>query len=152
MALSYDNIFYDYCLDPLRDLFITEYNYGKIYIAPEILHKDPFSIRIWGKETSTHQYVATGWQKQYDVEIVLYSIESNPGEKYYQQLYRDSERIYQLLFNNKAKETTVNSVSRSWIDGVCEGFEINEYDNDEDEIEGLNLARFNFNCKIMRNN
>ena len=152
MAVSYENIFFDYCLDPLRDLFIAEYNYGKIYIAPQILHKDPFSIRIWGSETSTHQYVASGWQKQYDVEVVLYSIEANPGEKYYQQLYRDAERIYQLLFDNKAKATTVNSISRSWIDGVCEGFTINEYEDEEEDISGLNLARFNFNCKIMRNN
>ena len=152
MAITYENVFYDYCLDPLRDLFIAEYNYGKIYIAPEILHKDPFSIRLWGGETSTDQYVASGWQKQYEVEIVLYSIDMNPGEKYYQQLYRDAERIYQLLFNNKAKETTVNSVTHSWIDGVCEGFEINDFADDEEDIEGLNLARFNFNCKIMRNN
>ena len=151
MAVSYENIFFDYCLDPLRDLFITEYDYGKIYIAPKILYKDPFSIRIWGAETSTSQYVAASWQKQYEVEIVLYNIELNPGENYYQQLYKDAERIYQLLFNNKAKSTTVNSVAHSWIDGVCEGFVINEYDDDEEEIEGLNLARFNFNCKIMRN-
>ena len=27
-----------------------------------------------------------------------------------------------------------------------------DYEEGEEDIEGLNLARFNFNCKIMRNN
>ena len=150
MAISHENIFFDYVLDPLRDLFIAEYSYGKIYIAPRILHKDPFTIRIWGSETSTDQYVASAWQKQYDIQIALYSIEKNPGEKYYQQFFKDAERIYQLLFNNKAKSTTVNSVTHVWIDGVCEGFIINEYEEEEEVVDGLNVARFNFNCKVMR--
>ena len=75
MAITYDNIFYDYCLDPIRDIFISEYTYGKIYIAPEIKHKDPFSIRIWGLDSATEMYVASAWQKQYNIEIALYEIE-----------------------------------------------------------------------------
>ena len=44
MAITYENVLYDFVMDPLRDLFITEYNYGKIYIAPSILNKDPFPL------------------------------------------------------------------------------------------------------------
>ena len=159
MPVTYENVLYDFVMDPLRDLFIAEYNYGKIYIAPSILHQDPFSIRIWGNSAETNQYYAGAWQKQYNVEIALYEIETNPNEVYFKQFYNDIERIYQLLFTNaKAKSTTLSggsgnntsSVSHSWIDGVCEDFTINEFVGEEETIEGLNVCRYTFNCKIMR--
>ena len=160
MAVTYENVFYDYVMDPLRDLFITEYNYGKIYIAPSILHQDPFSIRIWGNSAETNEYYTSTWQKQYNIEISLYEIEKNPGEDYFKQFYNDIERIYQLLFANaKTKSTTVtgsgnnaSAVTHIWIDGVCDEFTINEFEGDEEEIEGLNVCKFIFDCKIMRVN
>ena len=158
MAVTYENVLYDFVMDPLRDLFITEYNYGKIYIAPSILHQDPFSIRIWGNDATTEQYMSSAWQKQYNVEIALYEIETNPGEAYFKQFYNDIERIYQLLFANaKTKSTSVtgsgnnsSSVTHTWIDGVCEDFTINEFAGEEEAIEGLNVCRYTFNCKIIR--
>jgi len=158
MAITYENVFYDYVMDPLRDLFITEYNYGKIYIAPSILHQDPFSIRIWGDSAETNEYHSSAWQKQYNVEISLYEIETNPGEAYFKQFYNDIERIYQLLFANaKTNSTAVtgsgnnsSAVTHVWIDGVCDELTINEFEGDEEDIEGLNVCRFIFDCKIMR--
>jgi hypothetical protein len=159
MAVTYENVFYDFCLDPLRDLIVTEYNYGKVYISPEILHKDPFSIKIWGASSETEQYFASAWQQQYNVLISLYEIEKNPGETFFKQFINDAERLYQLLYTNaKTKSTTLSSgsgsntssVTHTWIDGVCEGFTINELEGEEEEIEGLNVAKFEFSCKIMR--
>ena len=158
MAVTYENVFYDYVMDPLRDLFIAEYNYGKIYISPQILHKDPFSIRIWGNSAETEVTTASTWHKQYNIEISLYEIETNPGEAYFKQFYGDIERIYQLLFTNaKTNSTTVSgsgnnssSVTHIWADGQCEEFTINEFDEGEDEIEGLNVCKFIFSCKMMR--
>ena len=152
MAVSYDNVYFDYCLDPIRDLFIAEYNYGKIYIAPRLLHKDNFSIRIWSSLAETVELFASAWQKQYNVSIYLYEIESNPGEAYYKQFYNDIERIYSLLFNNQSKSTTISTTTYTWINGICDSIEINDFEGTEDEVEGLNVARFNFNCKIIREN
>ena len=162
MAVTYENVFYDFVMDPLRDLFITEYeDYGKIYISPKILHKDPFSIRIWGNSSDTNEYFLSAWQKEYNVEVSVYEIETNQGEVFFKQFYNDIERIYQLLFENaKTVSTTLSdgsgnntsSVTHTWIDGVCEEFIINEFQDDEEEIEGLNVARFIFNCKIIREN
>jgi hypothetical protein len=158
MAITYENVFFDFVLDPLRDLFISEYNYGKIYISPKILHKDPFSIRIWGNDTETVEHQNDAWLKQYNIEISLYEIETNPGEVFFKQFYSDVERIYQLLFDNaKFNSTTLSgsgnnasSVTHRWLDGVCEEFTINDFDEGEDEIEGLNVCKFIFNCKMMR--
>jgi len=152
MAVSYDNVYFDYCLDPLRDLFIAEYNYGKVYIAPQLLHKDNFSIRIWSNSTETIELFASAWQKQYNISIYLYEIETNPGEAYYKQFYNDIERIYSLLFNNQTKSTTIDTTTRTWINGICDSIDINDFEGDEEEVGGLNVARFNFNCKIIREN
>ena len=159
MAVTYENVLYDFVLDPLRDLFITEYNYGNIYISPTILHQVPFSIRIWGNDAETNEYHASAWQKQYNIEIALYEISANPEEVFYKQFYNDIERLYQLLFTNgKQNSTTLSggsgnntsSVTHVLIDGVCEGFTINDFVGEEEAIEGLSVAKFVFNCKIMR--
>ena len=151
MPVTYENVFYDFVMDPLRDLFVAEYSYGNIYIAPAIIHQVPFSIRIWGNSAETSEYLASAWQKQYNIEISLYEIQANPDENFYKQFYNDIERIYQLLFTNaKAKSTTVSATTHVWIDGKCDEFEINEFETDEAAITGLNVCKFIFNCKIMR--
>ena len=159
MAVTYENVFYDFVMDPLRDLFVAEYSYANIYIAPAIIHQVPFSIRIWGNSTETEEYHTSAWQKQYNVEISLYEIEANPGEAYFKQFYNDIERIYQLLFANAKTNTTTlsggsgsntSSVSHTWIDGVCREFTINEFETTEAAITGLNVCKFIFDCKIIR--
>ena len=150
MAVSYDNVWFDYILDPIRDFFISEYSYGKIYIAPSILHKDPFSIRIWGNSTETISYNQNEWVKQYINEISLYEIETNPGESFYKQFLNDSERIYQLLFTKNNLSTTVGSTTLNYYDGTVESMTVNDFVDEEDGIEGLNVCRFEFNVTLSR--
>ncbi len=150
MPVSYDNVWYNFILDPIRDFFVSEYNYGKIYIAPELIHKDPFSIRIWGNECETISYNQNEWVKRYSQQITLYEIELNPGEAFYKQFLNDSERIYQLLFSKNNLTTTVGSVTNNYYDGVVDSMVINEFQGVEDEIEGLNVCRFEFNCTLSR--
>tara|TARA_Y100001963_G_scaffold13317_1_gene16623 strand:+ start:1397 stop:1855 length:459 start_codon:yes stop_codon:yes gene_type:complete len=150
LPVSYDNVWYNFILDPIRDFFVSEYNYGKIYIAPELIHKDPFSIRIWGNECETISYNQNEWVKRYSQQITLYEIELNPGEAFYKQFLNDSERIYQLLFSKNNLTTTVGSVTNNYYDGVVDSMVINEFQGVEDEIEGLNVCRFEFNCTLSR--
>ena len=150
MAVTYENVFFDYVMDPLRDLFVAEYNYGKIYISPQILHKDPFSIRIWGNECETISYNQNEWVKQYKNEIFLYEIETNPGEAFYKQFLNDSERLYQLLFSKNNLSTTVGSTTLNYYDGVVESMTINDFVDEEEDIEGLNVCKFEFNCTLSR--
>ena len=150
MAVSYDNIWFNYILDPIRDFFITEYNYGKIYISPSILHKDPFSIRIWGNSTETISYNQSEWVKRYSNEISLYEIETNPSEAFYKQFMNDSERLYQLLFSKNYLSTTVDSTTLNYYDGVVESMVINNFVDEEEAIEGLNVCRLIFNCTLSR--
>ena len=149
---TYQNVFYDYVLDSIRDTLTTEFNYGKIYIAPNILHKDPFQIRIWGtSQEETENLAGNEWQKQYFAEIVLGAISQNPNEQFYKQFYQDSERIYQSLWNtyNGSKVVTVNSNALTLLDGNIENIEY-EIDDEEEGIEGLHLASIDFNILVNR--
>ena len=98
MAIVYENVFYDFVLVPLKAIFDEEFSYGKIYIAPEILYKDPFSIRIWGNNGESVEYLNDAWQKQYNIEIFLYSIEKNPQENFYKQFYKHFKFLQGLIF------------------------------------------------------
>ena len=150
MPVTYDNVWFNFILDPIRDFFISEYTYGKIYISPQILHKDPFSIRIWGNSAETEVTAASTWHKQYNIEISLYEIETNPGESFYKQFLNDSERMYQLLFSKNNLSTTVGSTTLNYYDGVVESMIINDFVGDEEEIDGLNVCKFEFNCTLSR--
>jgi len=147
---TYEGVFYDYVLDGVRDLFISEFSNAKIYIAPKISHADNFQIRIWGPSASTNEWWAESWQKEYDVDIFLYMIEKNPREGFYKQLYGDAERLYQLLHNNKTLSKTVGSTTLAWINGKIDDIDFNEFGEDEEDIDGLNVAKLSFNCLVER--
>tara|TARA_R100001244_G_scaffold108405_2_gene80216 strand:- start:340 stop:810 length:471 start_codon:yes stop_codon:yes gene_type:complete len=147
---TYEGVFYDYVLDGVRDLFISEFSNAKIYIAPKISHADNFQIRIWGPSASTNEWWAESWQKEYDVDIFLYMIEKNPREGFYKQLYGDAERLYQLLHNNKTLSKTVGSTTLAWINGKIDDIDFNDFGEDEEDIDGLNVAKLSFNCLVER--
>ena len=148
---TYENVFYDFVLDGVRDLFISEFNSAKVYIAPEIIHADNFQIRIWGEEATTEDWGADYWQKEYSIDVFLYMIEKNPREPFYKQLYGDAERLYQVLFNNQSLTKTVGSTTLTWINGSVGDISINDFEEEaEEEIDGLNVAKLSFSCRITR--
>tara|TARA_Y100000310_G_C20492068_1_gene719726 strand:- start:139 stop:612 length:474 start_codon:yes stop_codon:yes gene_type:complete len=154
MAITYTNIFWNFVLDPLRDILISEYAYGNIYIAPTILHQVPFSIRVWGNSVDTLDYTIESSLRQHNIEVALYMIESNPGEEFYKQFFNDGERLHQLLFENKTNSTTsVNSagtsITREWLGGIVDSTTINDLTTEEAAIEGLHSIKCDFNCKLM---
>ena len=150
MAISYENIYYDFVLDGIRDILTTEFTYGTVYISQEINDAPPFSIRLWGNTANTVEFASNQWTKEYFVEIDLYMVEKNPSEVFYKQLYNDAERIYQLLFNNNEKSITVGSVTNNWYDGEVSDMAVNDLTSDEALIDGLNKISFDFSCKVSR--
>ena len=154
MALAlntgYENVFYDVVLDGVRDLLITEWNYGKIYIAPELKHKDPFSIRLWGTDAETESFVSQEWKKRYNVDIVMYHIEQSPTEIFYKQIYQDAERLNQVIFNNQTKTITVGGRDFTWIAAEIDSIDINPEEETEEDINGLHSASLSFSCLVSR--
>ena len=145
---NYQNVGFDYVLDGVRDLLISEFTYGKIYISPELKFNDPFPIKLWVSESATEDYNAISWSKEYTVDIDLYMIDSNHDENAYKQLYQDTERIYQVLFNNAHKEITVAGNSLQWLNGKTETIGINDFDGEEGEVDGLLKSSLSFTCNV----
>ena len=154
---TYQNVFYDFVLDSIRDVLIAEFNYGKIYIAPNVRYNDNFQIRIWGKsQEETDNLTGAEWQKEYSVELVLIAIDKNPGEEFYKRLYQDSERIYQSLWNNfkgSYSKTITFGDDRSYemilLNGIVSGIEYN-IDEEDETIDGMHTAIIDFTVLVSR--
>tara|TARA_R100000005_G_C4996893_1_gene203674 strand:- start:2793 stop:3263 length:471 start_codon:yes stop_codon:yes gene_type:complete len=147
---NYENVFYDVVLDGLRDILISEYTYGKIYISPKITHQDPFSIRLWGSSAETEEFTVSEWQKRYNVEIYMYFIEQNPTEIFYKQMYQDTERVNQVIHNNQTKLITVDGRQFSWIAGEVSSIEIETEEENDETIKGLHSSVLEFSCLVSR--
>ena len=147
---TYDNVFYDFVLSPLKNLFKDEFASSAVYIHPEIKNKGNFEIKLWGSGATTEDRRQQAWAKIYIISVEIYLREANPNEKFYEILYLRAERAYQLLFNNITKETTVGSTTLTWIDGEVGEMLINEFNEGEEEIDGLNKITLDFSCIIER--
>ena len=148
---GYHNIFYEWILAGLKSTLNNEFSGAQVYIAPNILEGSyPFSIRLWGESAEVVQEFTGAWQKAYSVSIVLYYIEKNANENFYKQFYADIEHLYQLLFNKKQLTITVDSKAFTWIDGSVSEIEINDFEDEETEMDGLHKAKFDFSCQVER--
>ncbi len=153
MAITYENIFFNFVIDPLRDIMQTEYTGMKIYVAPEIdtSYNANVSMRLWGTSAEKSEYVVDAHSRVYNVNIAFYMKQMNPNEIFYKKLYNDGERLHQLIFENKTKKTTVDSTTLQWADASINSMVIGEMDDIESEIEGLHTIKLDFSCNITAN-
>jgi hypothetical protein len=142
---GYDDVYWTNVLKKVQEIIVGEFTYGKVYIAPQIEHPGPFSIRIWGPGANTEEVFSDAWHKVYQVNICMYMIEKNANENFYKRFYSDTERLYQLLFNNISISGTLG-----WYNGVPNDIVYNELDSNEEDIDGLNKAEFDFTCIVNR--
>ena len=145
LGTTYDNVFYDNVLQKLRSIIVTDRS-CTVYVSPAYKDRGTYSVRLWGQSSETDLMTASEWRKVYNVEIALYSIGEEGDERFYEQLYSDAERLYQLLFNNKEN----GAASFPWHDGTVSEVVFDEFTDDEEEVDGLHVARFSFSCRLVR--
>ena len=155
VLVGHENHWFDYILNPIRNIIRNELDYGQCYISPKILHKSNISVRIWSSNAETISYVQNQWTKRYAVDIFLYEIDKKGDERFYQQFYRDIERIYQSLFENSIVQTSAQHgndalIANKFYDGVVENIIINDFNEGEEEIDGLNVCKFEFFVTLSR--
>ena len=141
---SYNNIFYDNVLSKLRSIITTD-RPCTVYVAPSYQDYGTFSIRLWGSSFETDELFPDTHRKLYNTEIAIYSI-GDTSESFYNQLYSDAERLYQLLFNN----SNLSSVDYPCKDGQLSEVTFDEFTDVEEGIDNLHVARFLFSCRITR--
>jgi hypothetical protein len=145
LGTTYDNVFYDDVLTKLRSIITTD-RACTVYIAPSYQDHGSFSIRLWGSSAETDELYPDSWRKAYNVEISLYTLGEDGDERFYEQLYSDAERLYQLLFNNSSIATGDNT----WKDGRVGEITFDDFVEGEEAIDNLHVARFSFSCRITR--
>ena len=142
---TFDDVYWSSVIEPIKTILHNEFNYGKIYISPDIKHLEPFTIRLWGTGASTQELFSSKWHKLYNIDINLYFLEKNPSETFYEQFYIDSERLYQLMFNNPTSST-----GKGWWDGKVNDIAYNNFEGAEDDVDGLNKVTLDFSCISSR--
>ena len=93
---------HDNVLQKLRSIMTSDRT-CTVYVSPTYKDRGSYSIRMWGISAETDIMHSSEWRKLYNVELALYAIREDGNERFYEQLYSDAERLYQLLYNNKEK-------------------------------------------------
>ena len=142
---GYDDVFWTNVLKKIESLIEDSTNYGHIYIAPNMQIQAPQSIRLWGTSANSEVLKYTEWIKRYNVEISLYMTAQSDSENFYKIFYDQSEYLHQILANN------VNiSGALGWYDGQLDDIVFDDLTSEEDDVEGLHKASFNFSCLVNR--
>lgn len=144
---TYTNVFYDHVLQVLRSKIQAEFGSSPVYISPIYAPTQNFSIRIWGSSDVTENILTDQWTKRYSVDLVIYQITQNPDQKFWENFYQYSERLYELIQNNYNLSGTFG-----WKDGIITETNYLEYSDEEDEIEDLYPIKMSFSCLLSRSN
>ena len=145
---SFDNVFYTNVLKELRSIISTEFAGRKVYINPiKDSDSSEFSVRIWGLSSELDEQYAglEGWRRRYNTEIVAYFKIQKANDLVWEQFFRDTERLQQVLYNNTKIDGSNNL---GWYEGNVTEMEIGYEEDLEDE--NLYLVRFEFSCRINR--
>ena len=147
---TYDNVYYDFLLNPLKNIFKDEFVSSAVYISPDYKNQGNFEVKLWGSLATTEALRQQAWTKNYSVTIDIYLKEVNPKENFYELFYSRAERAYEVLFNNITKSTTIGSGTKTWVNGEVSEMIINSLEEEEDQVDGLHKVTLDFSCIIER--
>ena len=148
---DYSNHLWANVLDKMQELFTTELDVYRTYISPSYQEKGNLSIRIWPMSAQADEVRGTTqWSRVNNIEISIYTKSKSDDDLFYKQYFQDFENVYQLLFDNLNKPSTLASTFH-WIDGTVDNVTFNEMTDDEQEVDGLHVTRLEFSCTTIRN-
>ena len=100
---QYNNVLWEEIIQRVQEIIRNEYNISP-YIAPSLNRKTPSPFRIWSSSHITKTLYTGGWHKGYTISVNHY-LKTEDSERFYKKLYQESERLYQLFFNNQGTKT-----------------------------------------------
>ena len=150
MPVTFENIFWDKILTPIRSDLRTEFGGScKIYISDKYENNGNFSIRLFSESSSFEEARTNSQIREYNVDISYYLISADrSSDRLYEKIYRDTGRIEALLFSERFKNS---ASSTGFINGIIEDIVVNSKTDDELEIENLNTVKFSYTCQYEGN-
>ena len=142
MVISFENVFKDKILDTIRSFLNTEFAGTIPVYTGSFKNMGSQSIRLTPVGNDLVENLSTGEIREYIVEVAYYFKEKSVKRDTWEHILRQISRM-ENLFNDNFNNTYFN--------GRLVSMRINELEDEEAEIEGLNAVKWEFRAMFLSN-
>jgi len=142
MVISFENVFKDKILDTVRSFLNTEFTGTIPVYTGSFKNMGSQSIRLTPVGNDLVENLSTGEIREYIVEVAYYFKEKSVKRDTWEHILRQISRM-ENLFNDNLNNTYFN--------GRLVSMRINELEDEEAEIEGLNAVKWEFRAMFLSN-
>jgi len=142
MVISFENVFKDKILDTVRSFLNTEFAGTIPVYTGSFKNMGSQSIRLTPVGNDLVDNLTTGEIREYIVQVAYYFKEKSVKRDTWEHILRQISRM-ENLFNDNLNNTYFN--------GRLVSMRINELEDEEAEIEGLNAVKWEFRAMFLSN-
>ena len=142
MVISIENVFKDKILDTIRSFLNTEFTGTIPVYTGSFKNMGSQSIRLTPVGNDLVDNLSTGEIREYIVQVAYYFKEKSVKRETWEHILRQISRM-ENLFNDNLNNTYFN--------GRLVSMRINELEDEEAEIEGLNAVKWEFRAMFLSN-
>ena len=142
MAITFENVFKDKILDTIRTFLNTEFTGTISVYTGNFKNMGNQSIRLTPVGNDLTQTLVPGEIRDYIVDVGYYFKEKTLKRDVWEHILRMVSRIENLFDDNR---------SNTYFNGRLANMRINEKTAEEEEIEGLNVVRWEFRGMYLSN-
>ena len=142
MAITFENVFKDKILDTIRTFLNTEFAGTISVYTGNFKNMGNQSIRLTPVGNDLTQTLVPGEIRDYIVDVGYYFKEKALKRDVWEHILRMVSRIENLFDDNR---------SNTYFNGRLANMRINEKTAEEEEIEGLNVVKWEFRGKYVTN-
>ena len=142
MVISFENVFKDKILDTIRSFLNTEFTGTIPVYTGSFKNMGSQSIRLTPVGNDLVDNLTVGEIREYIVEVAYYFKEKSVKRDTWEHILRQISRT-ENLFNDNLNNTYFN--------GRLVSMRINELEDEEAEIEGLNAVKWEFRAMFLSN-
>ena len=142
MVISFENVFKDKILDTVRSFLNTEFTGTIPVYTGSFKNMGSQSIRLTPVGNDLVDNLTSGEIREYIVQVAYYFKEKSVKRDTWEHILRQISRM-ENLFNDNFNNTYFN--------GRLVSMRINELEDEEAEIEGLNAVKWEFRAMFLSN-
>ena len=142
MAITFENVFKDKILDTIRSFLNTEFAGTISVYTGNFKNMGNQSIRLTPIGNDLTQTLVPGEIRDYIVDVGYYFKEKALKRDVWEHILRMVSRIENLFDDNR---------SNTYFNGRLANMRINEKTAEEEEIEGLNVVKWEFRGMYLSN-
>jgi len=142
MVISFENVFKDKILDTVRSFLNTEFAGTIPVYTGNFKNMGSQSIRLTPVGNDLVDNLTNGEIREYIVQVAYYFKEKSVKRDTWEHILRQISRM-ENLFNDNLNNTYFN--------GRLVSMRINELEDEEAEIEGLNAIKWEFRAMFLSN-